>query len=225
MAKEKTTYICGSCKTIFPKWSGQCSTCKTWNTIEEYQEEKISSRSINTGKVIHFSQENKKIRKVRISTGMKEADRVFGGGLYPDSLTLLIGNPGIGKSTLALQIAMKIAQRDDSCILVFSGEESAYQVCSRAERLGGCSSKLPETSCPLPVEKEILFSDSTSKKIPENLKIASAFQIEDVVATAKKEQPALILVDSVQTFSCEDIASGPGSLPQIYVVFSFAISF
>lgn len=194
MAKEKTTYICNNCNAIFPKWSGQCSVCKSWNTIEESVPvfQKSSSRSISSGNIIDFSSGSAKEEKKRILTGSDEADRVFGGGIYPDSLTLLIGNPGIGKSTLALQIIMQIAQKNpDDSFLVFSGEESAYQVLSRADRLGG---------------------------ITKNVQIASAFRIEDVVATAQKEKPALILVDSVQTFSCSEVMSGPGSLPQIRAV-------
>jgi DNA repair protein RadA/Sms len=192
MPKEKTTYTCNHCQATFPKWSGQCSACKSWNTIEESQEQSTSSRNTKTGKVIDFSQKNNSVQKERISTGSAEVDRVFGGGITPDSLTLLIGNPGIGKSTLALQIVLQIAKKNPGrSFLVFSGEESAYQVCSRADRLGGLS---------------------------DNVLVASAFQIEDVVATVAKHRPALILVDSVQTFSCQEITSGPASLPQIRAV-------
>ncbi len=192
MAKEKSVYICGNCDGKFPKWSGQCPTCKAWNSITEAKPEpKNIQRGSSSGSILDFSQKEESTPRERISTGFHESNRVFGGGIYPDSLTLFIGNPGIGKSTLALQMAINIAHTTDADVLIFSGEESAYQVISRAERISDC---------------------------PKNLKITSAFQIEDVIHTANSHAPALIVVDSVQTFSSGDVMSGPGSLPQIRAV-------
>lgn len=194
MAKEKTIYVCRECGASAPKWAGQCGSCKAWNTLEQQQSlPKNSGGGVrSTGHVLDFSAEKSETPRQRISAGLNETNRVLGGGFFPDSLTLFVGNPGIGKSTLALQIAISIANENpDEVVLVFSGEESAFQVCGRGERLGG---------------------------IPKNLKVASAYNISDVAMTAEKFRPVFIVVDSVQTFTVTDIASGPGSIPQIRAV-------
>jgi DNA repair protein RadA/Sms len=188
MVKEKEIFFCSNCKTTFPKWLGQCPSCRKWNSIEKKNIEQ-TTRKEPKGEIIPFSDIHFSKKKHRISTGFLESDRVLGGGIYPDSLTLLVGNPGIGKSTLALQIAINIANKNPNIeIFIFSGEESPYQVYSRAERIGN---------------------------VPKNLFIASSFQIENVLETVKTRTPALILVDSVQTFFSETVPGSPGSLSQI----------
>ena len=196
MAKEKTWYVCRECGNTSPKWMGQCSACKAWNTLEEKTSLPVSASASGKkgGTVLSFEEHNKKRAhsRVRISAGLKETDRVLGGGFFPDSLTLLVGNPGIGKSTLALQIAISIAKaHPNETVFVFSGEESAFQVCGRGERLGG---------------------------LPQNLKVTSAYSIEDVDATTEKYHPFFVVVDSVQTFTAGGIPSAPGSVPQIRAV-------
>jgi DNA repair protein RadA/Sms len=194
MAKEKTVYLCTECGASFPKWAGQCGACKVWNTLEEQKPLPKNSGGISrsSGHILDFSAEQNAPVRNRISAGLEETNRVLGGGFFPDSLTLLVGNPGIGKSTLALQIGLSIAKENpDELVFIFSGEESAFQVCGRGDRLGG---------------------------VPDNVKVASAYNISDVSATAEKFRPAFIVVDSVQTFTVADIPSGPGSIPQIRAV-------
>ncbi len=195
MAKVKTVYRCAKCGTSYPKWSGQCEQCGNWNTITEAEtvEAKPVSRQAPGGSVIDFRTKSSADHSgQRITSGFAEADRVLGGGFFPDSLTLFVGNPGIGKSTLALQIAINIAKAEnEKPVLIFSGEESVYQVEKRAERLGG---------------------------MPSNLLIAATFVIEDVIATVVEHRPAFVIVDSAQTFSSRELPGAPGSLPQIRAI-------
>ncbi|MBW6432134.1 AAA family ATPase, partial [Patescibacteria group bacterium] len=133
MAKIKTTYVCTECGASYPRWMGKCESCGNWNTLAE---EVIATRKGAT--TVGRKVEVKKISEVdsknsiRTKTEIKELDQVLGGGIVPGALILIGGDPGIGKSTLILQVAAKI-----SGTLYFSGEESDRQVQMRAERLGG----------------------------------------------------------------------------------------
>jgi len=195
MAKQRMMFVCGACGAEYPKWIGQCEKCGEWNTLSDAVPlpKPNATGHTPTGTMIDFHSTPLFERKhQRISTGFHETDRVLGTGFFPDSLTLFVGNPGIGKSTLALQIAINIARsRPQEPVMVFSGEESAYQVKDRAERLGS---------------------------VPENLLIASAFVIEDVVTTVLAKKPAFVIVDSAQTFSSHEIPGAPASLAQIRAV-------
>ncbi len=196
MAKIKKVFLCSNCGAGAPKWAGQCSACKEWNTLAEQQQSTGSAASARThsvGSVLDFSPGVQQAHAVhRVSTGVSEFDRVLGGGFLSDALTLIVGNPGIGKSTLALQVALFVAQQTpEKDVLICSGEESVFQIQSRAERLG---------------------------KIPSHLKIAHTVSLEDIIATCAKEQPQLLVVDSVQTIGSKDLPNIPGSLPQIRTV-------
>ena len=137
MSKSKTVFVCSSCGYESPKWMGKCPSCNEWNS---FYEEKITSSSIsNLGKKKEISKpiELNKIEEkseIKISTGFQELDRVLGGGLVNGSLILLGGEPGIGKSTLILQICNNI--KTDGKVLYISGEESGEQIKLRADRLG-----------------------------------------------------------------------------------------
>lgn len=192
--KRKTQYICQSCGSVFSKWSGQCSACNEWNTLKEYEKEKTTFPSQKGGgKIITFTREaQKEENNTRFSTKIYEVDRTLGGGILSGSIVLLTGSPGIGKSTLSLQITQNIAQEyQDEEIFLFSGEESENQVSQRLKRLG---------------------------KVCSNIKIANTYFVEDIFETAKVKKPKLIVVDSVQTFVSGAEIGNPGSPSQIRAV-------
>jgi len=189
MAKTKSIYICQNCGAESPKWLGRCPSCGEWNT---YVEELVEKKQ-NTGKLSAQLSGNQpltldKIETVknrRISVGIEEFDRVLGGGIVPGSLILLGGDPGIGKSTLALQIALRLQNKS---ILYVSGEESLQQIKLRAERLGGNTG-------------DCLFLSETS--------------LEHILAHTGQIKPELLIIDSIQTISTEQVESSPGSVGQV----------
>ncbi|MCT4592118.1 MAG: DNA repair protein RadA [Candidatus Gracilibacteria bacterium] len=189
MKKSKTTWLCNSCGATFAKWSGKCEICGEWNTIQEFKEatpQKSKKGSVKTPESINsVVQDDKK----RIQTGFSEFDRVLGGGVVSDGLYLLVGNPGIGKSTIVLQTAINIGSSKK--VLIASGEESASQIISRANRI---SDNLPD------------------------IQILSEYIIEDVIATAFEVDADFLIVDSVQTLYSQEIDNNQGSIPQIRTI-------
>ena len=188
MSKTKTTFICQNCGAQSPKWIGKCNACGEWNTfLEEIIVDKKSTASLQVkGNLkplllseIDLSQQE------RISTGNDEFDRVVGGGLVPGGLILLGGEPGIGKSTLVLQIALHLSQLK---VLYISGEESLQQLKMRANRLKG-----KQSNC--------LFLCETS--------------LENILMYLESEKPDLVIIDSIQTVATEMAESSPGSVTQI----------
>lgn len=189
MPKIKQVYVCTQCGYESPKWNGQCPQCREWSTMEE----KIVQDSAKKGTAL--SSKNVEIKPIgeikggsemRFSTGLKELDRVLGGGLVVGSLTLVGGDPGIGKSTLLLQICQYLGQ--DKNILYVSGEESMSQIKLRAERLG--------------VDTEKLF-------------LACETNVESVIGACMINRPDVLIVDSVQTMMCDHVSGTPGSVSQI----------
>ena len=188
--KVKTAYFCQSCGSQHPKWQGQCSVCKEWNTVVEevVQKEVVkvwskneSKHKVKALKVADISIENEE----RIQTDNIELDRVLGGGIVPGAIILLGGEPGIGKSTLMLQLALSLR----NCkTLYVSGEESGSQIKLRAERLDALSDKLL---------------------------ICSEICIEGIIKWIDKVKPDVLVLDSVQTFYTEDLQSAPGSIGQV----------
>jgi len=189
MAQIKSIYTCQNCGAQSSKWIGKCPACNEWNT---YVEEVISKKQ-STGKLAVQISENQpftldKIETVhnkRITVEIEEFNRVLGGGIVPGSLILLGGDPGIGKSTLALQIALLLKERK---ILYTSGEESLQQIKLRAERLN-----IQNNNC--------LFLSETS--------------LELLIAHTEQIQPDLLIIDSIQTISTQTIESSPGSVSQV----------
>ncbi|MBO6532063.1 DNA repair protein RadA [Allomuricauda sp.] len=190
MAKTKTTFFCQNCGAQFPKWIGQCSSCKEWNTIVEeviQKEDKKSWRADTVAK-----QANKPLRiseitqekELRLDTLDQEFNRVLGGGLVPGSLTLLGGEPGIGKSTLLLQIALKLPYK----ILYVSGEESQRQIKMRADRIQPNS---------------------------ENCYILTETKTQNIFQQITTIEPDLVIIDSIQTLHTDYIESAAGSISQI----------
>ncbi len=196
MAKIKTKFVCQNCGYETPKWMGRCTSCGEWNSFVEEIEIKDkgtnSQRGLsNNGKVERID-EISTIDKERINTGSKELDRVLGGGIVKNSLTLIGGDPGIGKSTLLLQVADKVS-KGNSKVLYISGEESAEQIKLRADRLD--------------VNKGELY-------------ILSETNIDIIKSFIEKENPDVLIIDSIQTVYCPEIVSAPGSVSQVREVTS-----
>lgn len=191
----KTVFVCSECGNEFPKWMGRCTACGAWNTMVE--ETVITGKgSKSSASVRSFEGEGdskpeylKDIstsKEPRYTTGLEEFDRVLGGGLVPGSLVLLGGDPGIGKSTILLQICSNLGR--DKNVLYVSGEESPRQIKLRAERLGAES---------------------------DNVKIYSETNTENILRYVASEKPDILVVDSVQTMYNPNLTSAPGSVSQI----------
>ena len=192
MAKSKSVYVCSNCGYESVKWYGKCPTCGEWNTMEEEMPVISSPKKKSSSSVRSNIQSVKKLADInddienRISTGIKEFDRVLGGGIVEGSLVLLGGDPGIGKSTILLQICQKLG--NSMKILYVSGEESARQIKLRANRLG--------VDC-------------------ENLYILAQTDAGIIIETIKSERPKMVIIDSIQTMTCEDVSSSAGSITQV----------
>lgn len=191
MAKAKTQYRCSECSALHPKWGGQCGDCDAWNTLEEETTqsttEKSSSRfagyagEISIETLANITPEN----SPRIASGITELDRVLGGGIVPGSVVLIGGDPGIGKSTLLLQV---VAQLDSKNCLYVSGEESSTQISMRAQRL--------ELDCP-------------------DLRLLTETCTEKIISLALIKPPRYMIIDSIQTLYTENSSSSPGSVTQV----------
>lgn len=198
MGKFKTVYVCQQCGAQTPKWAGQCPNCKAWNSlVEEIQE----TRNKRQGTKSHFSAAKtvrlselqlEKGHFVRRSTGSSEFDRVLGGGIVPGSVVLIAGEPGIGKSTLLTQLAMRLGGK----VLYVCGEESPEQVGIRVQRLAQTQS-------------EKLKSQS------ENLSLLASNDVDQVIEAANQEKPDLMIVDSIQTMTTGDLLGMAGSVGQV----------
>lgn len=192
MAKTKQVFFCQSCGFESTKWLGQCPGCKEWNTlVEETVVKKTSSQGVSRSlkertkptsiNVVSSSKES------RIETGIGELDRVLGGGIVSGSLVLVGGDPGIGKSTLLLQVCRNLTKQDLN-VLYVSGEESVQQIKMRADRMGS-------------------FKDS--------LMLYSETDIDDIAQTIKEVQPKVVVIDSIQTMYVSDVTSAAGSVSQV----------
>lgn len=191
MARSKTLFICSECGYECAKWNGQCPECGEWNTFEEVEQ----AVSVKTGTVRRINAMTDKIMSlsdidvnadVRYDTGIGELDRVLGGGLVKGSLVLLGGAPGIGKSTLLLQVCRNLGKK--YTVLYVSGEESARQIKLRADRLG--------------VDTENLYI----------LTVTDAEAVSDTIVSSK---PDIVIIDSIQTMNISSITSSPGTLTQV----------
>ena len=191
MAKAKTVFYCTACGNESPKWQGRCSACGAWNTMQEHIEKPVAvgkSKSSPVG----MSRKPQKIHEVdcdseiRFSTGIGELDRVLGGGAVEGSLVLVGGAPGIGKSTLLLQICTSLCAGRN--VLYVSGEESERQLKLRAQRLGVA---------------------------PESLYILSEIRMSDILEAVEEMKPDILIADSIQTLYLEENDSSPGSVSQV----------
>lgn len=195
MAKDKIAYVCENCGQESAKWIGKCPACGQWNTFKEIKvadtrQQKATNAAAVTG---HQLRQNKVLRlrdidahdEPRIDMGDNELNRVLGGGLVPGSIVLLGGEPGIGKSTLSLQSMLRLP---DKRILYVSGEESAHQLKMRAERIASAN---------------------------DNFLILCENSLEAIFDHIKEVQPELVVIDSIQTISTEDVESSAGSIAQV----------
>ena len=191
MAKRKTVYVCGDCGADFAKWQGQCPECKAWNTLTSLSVETASSASRKKGfagqlEAAQTLAEISSEQMPRITSGLKEFDRVLGGGLVPGSAVLIGGSPGAGKSTLLIQIMCELSQQYPA--LYITGEESLAQIAMRAKRLQ------------LPLEK---------------LQVMSQTNVEAICATWDELKPRLLVIDSIQVMHLDDVESAPGGVAQV----------
>lgn len=193
MAKIKTRYVCSSCGSVTSRWMGKCPQCGEWNTMQEEHIVPETSHSETMRRHAEGTAKPESLRDIameamtRQETGIGELDRVLGGGIVPGALILLSGDPGIGKSTLVLQIAAAVC-RGHGTVLYGSGEESTGQIKMRAQRLG-----IDEAGLMLMAETSI----------------------QDILTEAERMKPDLLIVDSIQTMYTREIEGAPGSVGQV----------
>lgn len=193
MAKGKTAvYFCQSCGYESSKWMGQCPGCHEWNTfVEELVDKRTAAKT--SGKAVQLKAKPQTLDAIelrkehRMTSGMPELDRVLGGGVVPGSMVLVGGDPGIGKSTLLLQVCKNLADQHIS-VLYISGEESLQQIKIRAQRIGS-------------------FND--------DLKLLCETNLEEIRQIIDMEKPQIVVIDSIQTMYHEDVSSAPGSVSQV----------
>lgn len=192
MAKgKKTVFFCQECGYESPKWMGQCPGCRQWNTFVEESvsssSNKVSAGVAGVKKAIPVPLSQVRIdEEERLHTGMKELDRVLGGGIVSGSMTLVGGDPGIGKSTLLLQVCRNLAQQVQ--VLYISGEESLKQIKLRAQRIGA-------------------FHD--------NMLLLCETNLNHIRSVIEEKKPDVVIIDSIQTMYNEEVASAPGSVSQV----------
>ena len=189
--KAKTLWACKECGHIQPKWTGSCPACLKWNTFEEevaieQTADRFSVESAEKAKPIRVA-EVQHLPVQRFTTGFKELDRLLGGGIVAGSLTLVAGDPGIGKSTLLLQVSDALSLQGKT-VLYVSGEESVEQTAMRAKRLGIKSN---------------------------NLFILNDTQFSSIRAQIEQMRPSVVIVDSIQILYKQEIPSSPGSVSQV----------
>ena len=196
LAKEKTIFVCSSCGYETPRWLGCCPDCGEWNTFEEQQRTapvtapgkaaEKAARYQTTGAEAMLLSQVKETQETRASTGNEELDRVLGGGLVQGSVTLLGGDPGVGKSTLLMQVAAELSK--NRRVLYVSGEESLRQLKLRANRLA------------VPQDRMMVLAENG---------------VESILAKCEAIGPDVLIIDSIQTMVSDDSASAPGSVSQV----------
>ena len=195
MARARTVFVCQQCGARSPKWTGKCEQCSQWNSLVEQAPAPMGksavARSAGQGTLLQprpiTAAASQDEPAARLATGIADLDVVLGGGILPGGVLLLAGQPGMGKSTLLLQVAHAVARQQ--AVLYISGEESAGQVALRATRLGADQ------------HEALSFAASTSA--------------DDIAATIRTSQYQLVIVDSIQTLSLAEITSAPGTVSQI----------
>lgn len=193
MAKAKTVYVCAECGSTSPRWLGRCPSCNAWNSLSEERESsgtttRLSARAVGKSEPVLRLSEVQPEAARRLETGIGELDRVLGGGLVVGGVVLVGGDPGIGKSSLLLQALAGIASRGARTLYV-TGEESRAQVALRAERI-----QVPGVN---------------------DVHVLATAELDDVVQAIAREQPAALVIDSIQTLRCAELESVAGSVGQL----------
>ena len=195
MAKDKTAFVCASCGYETPRWLGCCPDCGEWNTFEEQHKAAPAATAKTAEKAARYQTPSQaalllsdvtEAQEIRVSTGNEELDRVLGGGLVEGSVTLLGGDPGVGKSTLLMQVASELSE--NRRVLYVSGEESARQLKMRANRLS--------------VRQDRLY-------------VLADNSVESILTKCETLRPEAMIIDSIQTMVSEESASAPGSVSQV----------
>ena len=187
--KSRTIFVCNQCGYESPKWSGKCIGCGAWNSMEETVSLTQKSTSVSSLSTPAIAKPLSKIGlsdEPRFITGISELDRVLGGGIVKGSVILLSGDPGIGKSTILLQICNALQEKLN--ILYVSGEESAMQIKMRAERLGVAG---------------------------DSLSIMTETDVQSICEYINSAKPDLVMIDSIQTMQINELSSSPGSIVQV----------
>lgn len=226
-SKSKSIFVCQSCGAQRAKWEGRCGDCNAWNSLVEERSAPeapprgLSSQAMERGwktgsplssQATRLSDAAERRRQkpagenARASTGFSELDRVLGGGLVRGSFVLVGGDPGIGKSTLLLQMAGGLAERGAK-VLYVSGEESVDQTSLRAERLGLLS--------PGTLPSDVSATNLANESLADRITIAAESQLETIREMAMSDRPDVLIVDSIQTVYLEDLNSAPGSVTQV----------
>ena len=191
MAKLKAQYVCSACGAVYSKWMGQCTECNEYGTITEEAAREVVPKGLTviSGRKLEFEKLSaSQTDEARKKTGISELDRVLGGGLVKGSAILLGGDPGIGKSTILLQLAAKLANTGAS-VAYISGEESTHQLQLRAKRLGVAA---------------------------DAVVLASATNVSDIISSLDgPAAPDVLVIDSVQTMYIDNIDSAPGTVAQV----------
>ena len=192
-ASKQTLFVCSNCGEEFIQWAGKCTNCGEWNTLKEFSVAAPSSRS---GSYAGTTETVLPVRMVdvagqqatRVPSGFAEIDRVLGGGIVPGSVLLLGGDPGIGKSTLLLQVVQRMSKSQGKGVLYVSGEESPEQIRLRAERIGA---------------------------VAEGISLLAATDVTAIAASVERTMPSLVVIDSIQTMYDPGFPSTPGSIVQV----------
>lgn len=206
-AKTKTVYVCEQCGATAPRWQGQCSQCKSWNTLTETVVSKPSATDKRSRAAIYGDSQAAMVsaqqmlekngdEQQRLQSGMFEVDRVFGGGIVFGSVSLVGGQPGIGKSTILTQLAINIlSNKHNNKVMYVAGEESPQQITQRIKRMIGKTDN-----------QKIAF---------DNLLLVSSTNVDEVIQLVENERPQVLIVDSVQTMYTTDLTGIAGSVGQI----------
>ncbi len=214
MAKTKTCYVCRACGVDYPKWAGQCVACGVWNQLQAF----IPSSASTSGNMYGYAGKQKAEltaltnlhhteQQAYIDSGLNELNRVLGGGLVAGGVVLIGGDPGVGKSTLLLQVTVYLATHHK--VLYVTGEESLQQVGNRAKRLSLAIVNRNSS------QNNADTSKSEEKLSPGDIWLLAETQVRRIIQIIETHQPSIVVIDSVQTLHCEGFNGSPGSVSQV----------